>query len=240
MQKIVGLVCLGIAILCAWTLGSGQILIVFLKAVGFVLGAAAGMTILFLPKNSPEEKENEKQIENFTGKTDSLIHELKDLATVLRRDGMIAAEGFVQKIHDPLLQRLVQYLMEGFESDAIQSVIDHRRNNIRVQFNTNDVWMQDLADRCIWAGIIGVVVTAAVATAPTAGVLLMPFGVGFLCSGIVQALNISENRSARWQFEEYLDLISIALAGMSKGLHADMIEAQMVSRVGRNPPAKQK
>lgn len=53
-----------------------------------------------------------------------LIEEIVKIATVARKEGVLAVEGQRDSIQDPLFKRTIKYVIDGFEPNTVKEIID--------------------------------------------------------------------------------------------------------------------
>ncbi len=91
-----------------------------------VLGGTLGATLLAFPMEDvrrafellPLVYRNEAQ------NVGPLIAEIVQVATTVRRDGLIAVEATRAQIADPLLKRGIKYVIDGFDAAAVREILE--------------------------------------------------------------------------------------------------------------------
>ncbi|MBC7690915.1 MAG: flagellar motor protein [Methylotenera sp.] len=55
---------------------------------------------------------------------DTLVSEIGEIATVARKEGLLAVDSQISKVSDPLLKKCLKHVVDGFDANAIREIID--------------------------------------------------------------------------------------------------------------------
>lgn len=124
-----------------------------------VIGGALGATLLDLPwESTMMALKNVKSV--FFGahhNYENLVSQVSNLASIARKDGLLALEKERGNIEDPLLREAIKFAVDGLEpnlvSQILESRIDHRlhANEMAAKFYSQ------LSAYCPTVGILGAV-----------------------------------------------------------------------------------
>jgi chemotaxis protein MotA len=86
-----------------------------------------------------------------------LIAEITRIATVARKEGVLAVEGQRESIQDPLFKRTIKYVIDGFEPNTVKEIIETEINlKFEEEENAGKVW-EGAGGYAPTIGIIGAV-----------------------------------------------------------------------------------
>jgi chemotaxis protein MotA len=91
-----------------------------------VVGGTLGATLLAYPAEDVKRAFELLPLiyRHAEGGTQPVIAEVVQVATLVRRDGLIAAEAMRAQIREPMLARGIKYVIDGFEPSAVREILD--------------------------------------------------------------------------------------------------------------------
>lgn len=100
--------------------------LVSFSAALIVLGGALGAVLTASPMGDviASLKHLKASITERKGDIPQLMTQLVELATVARRDGVLALEGKLQEIKDPFLKRSLGFLVDGVEASVARTALE--------------------------------------------------------------------------------------------------------------------
>jgi chemotaxis protein MotA len=100
--------------------------LVSVSAAMIVMGGALGSVLVATPMGDVVAglKAIKETISERKGDIPQLMAQLVDLATVARRDGVLALEGKLQEVKDPFLKRSLGFLVDGVEASVARTALE--------------------------------------------------------------------------------------------------------------------
>lgn len=87
----------------------------------------------------------------------SLMAQLVDLATVARRDGVLALEGKLAEINDPFLKRALGFLVDGVEASVARNTLETEVSVEEEEGMVSAKFWGDFGALCPTVGVLGAV-----------------------------------------------------------------------------------
>lgn len=158
LATVIGLVLGTVLVLFAILLGGSIALFLDLVSVLIVLGGGISATVIrFGMKDITNAMKVAKNA--FSDKTPSigeLIDKLEELATIARKEGILALERVT--FDDPFLQKGVNYLVDGADSEQLQSLLYTDIDNTAARHELGSKIFSSLGDAAPAFGMIGTLV----------------------------------------------------------------------------------
>ncbi len=158
LATIVGLVFGTILVLVAILLGGSITLFLDLVSILIVLGGGISATVIrFGIKDITNAIKVAKNA--FSDKTPSigeLIDKLEELATIARKEGILALERV--SFDDPFLQKGINYLVDGADSEQLQSLLYTDIDNTASRHEIGSKIFSSLGDSAPAFGMVGTLV----------------------------------------------------------------------------------
>jgi chemotaxis protein MotA len=165
-----------------------------------------------------------------------LIAEIIRIATIARKEGVLAVEGQKDTIQDPLFKKSIKYVIDGFEPNTVKEIID---NEIYIAFEEEEaagkVWegaggyaptigiigavlglihvMKSLDDPSKIGGGIAVAFVATVYGVGSANLLLIPWGT-----------KIKRKAAQRMMAKE---VVKLGVVGIQEGLNPHFLQEKL-------------
>ncbi len=158
LATVVGLVFGTILVLVAILLGGSITLFLDLVSILIVLGGGISATVIrFGIKDITNAIKVAKNA--FSDKTPSigeLIDKLEELATIARKEGILALERV--SFDDPFLQKGINYLVDGADSEQLQSLLYTDIDNTASRHEIGSKIFSSLGDSAPAFGMVGTLV----------------------------------------------------------------------------------
>jgi flagellar motor component MotA len=145
------------------------------------------------------------------------------ITETLRKEGLLAFEGYRAKIQDPLLQRGLKWLAEGFEFAVVEEWLGGEAQRLRANATRAERDFETLFE----FGVASVIVGAGVARALASGVVGSWMGASWaglptLVFGVAGLLWLASDRRAKFRDaqevrERHLVLVRLVVKGVSHG-----------------------
>ncbi len=87
----------------------------------------------------------------------SLMQQLVELATIARRDGVLALEGKMNEIQDPFLKRSLGFLVDGVEASVARNTLETEIEVEAEEGNVSAKLWGDFGALCPTVGVLGAV-----------------------------------------------------------------------------------
>lgn len=87
----------------------------------------------------------------------SLIGQLVELATVARRDGVLALESKLTEVKDPFLKRALGFLVDGVEASVARATLEQEVEMEAEEGNVSAKFWGDFGALCPTVGVLGAV-----------------------------------------------------------------------------------
>ena len=165
-----------------------------------------------------------------------LIAEIVRIATIARKEGVLAVEGQKESIQNPLFKRSIRYVIDGFEPNTVKEIID---NEITVAYEEEEaagkVWegaggyaptigiigavlglihvMKSLDDPSKIGGGIAVAFVATVYGVGSANLILIPWGT-----------KIKRKAAQRMLAKE---VVKLGVVGIQEGLNPHFLQEKL-------------
>jgi chemotaxis protein MotA len=172
-----------------------------------------------------------------------LMVQLVELATVARRDGVLALEGKLAEINDPFLKRALSFLVDGVEASVARSTLEQEIEVESEEAGVGAKFWVDFGSLCPTVGVLGAVfglihvmenlddpskLGPGIAVAFVATV----YGVGF--ANLI-CLPIGNKLKRRLHLEkERKTLIAEGVLSIQEGLNPRILEEKLKSYAGKH------
>ncbi len=144
------------------------------------------------------------------------------LTETLRKEGLLAFEGYRSKIQDLLLQRGLKWLAEGFEFGVVEEWLSGEAQRIRAGAAKSERDFEALFEFGVASVVVGAVVaralggaSAEISAAPWSGLPTLAIGVSVLLLFLSEAR--SKFRDLQEVRERHLVLVRMVIKGVSQG-----------------------
>ncbi len=171
----------------------------------------------------------------------SLMAQLVDLATIARRDGVLALESKMAEIKDPFLKRALGFLVDGVEASVARSTLEMEIDVEQEEGNVNAKLWGDFGALCPTVGVLGAVLglihvmenldnPSALGPGIATAFVATVYGVGV--ANLI-ALPISNKIKRRVHIEkERKTLIAEGVLSIQEGLNPRILEEKLKSYAG--------
>jgi chemotaxis protein MotA len=204
-----------------------------------VMGGATGAILLSYPLSDLKRAFTEGMrlvFKNYDTDYRPLIEEIIKVATVARKEGVLAIEGMRNSIQDPKLKRALKFVIDGFEPKTVSEILDTEAFHEFEETEISGKLLEGFGGYTPTVGIIGAVIglifvmnnldkpdkigpgiaVAFVATIYGVGfanLLFMPMGTKVKrMAGIIQMRN---------------ELIKVGIAGIQEGLNPHFLKEKL-------------
>ncbi|MDP3234172.1 MAG: flagellar motor protein [Myxococcales bacterium] len=175
--------------------------------------------------------------------TVSLIGQLVDLATIARRDGVLALEGKLAEVKDPFLKRSLGFLVDGVEATVARDTLE---TEIEIEAEEDTVkakFWGDFGALCPTVGVLGAVLglihvmenldnPAALGPGIAVAFVATVYGVGV---ANLMALPLSNKIKRKIALEkERKTLIAEGVLAIQEGLNPRILEEKLKSYGGHH------
>jgi flagellar motor component MotA len=170
-----------------------------------------------------------------------LIGELEQLASAIRRDGLLASESLRRDLKNPLMKYLLKRIMDGYEKVHLNQIV---RNQM---FRYQELFMiaKNFYEHCLQVipvvGLVGSLfmimdfLSTPKASAGSIAAVFVPFVVSLLGQQFVQALFQERLVVALDRCRLYYIILEEGMSGIQDGLNAELLRDKMLCRLGENP-----
>lgn len=169
---------------------------------------------------------------------EKLVQELYDLASVVRRDGLLGAENIRKNIKDEKLHYLTKRLMDGYEKKNILQWIHNQRDFegfwIQQVHQLQERFLSVIPSVGIFM-VLGMLIYFFVAgemSSVRLGIGILPFGLSIALQLLVNAVSIDPIHSAKVSSICYFRILEEGLMGISEGINAEFLREQLIARLG--------
>ena len=137
--------------------------LVSLSAALIVVGGALGAVLTATPMGDmiASVKALKEALSDRKGDIPLLMTQLVELATVARRDGVLALEGKLQELKDPFLKRSLGFLVDGVEASvartALETEIDMEAEELVVAAKTYETFGGFLPTVGVLGAVLGLI-----------------------------------------------------------------------------------
>lgn len=130
-----------------------------LPAFMIVIGGAFGATLLDIPWNSTILAIKRLKMA-FIGahlNYEALVEQVANLASIARKDGLLALEKERENIENPLLKEAIKFAVDGLEPNLVSQILESRIEHRSHEQEMAAKFYQQLAAYCPTVGILGAV-----------------------------------------------------------------------------------
>ena len=160
-----------------------------------------------------------------------IIHEIDELAVIIRRDGLLVAESYRKNLKDKKLQYLVKRSMDGFEKKQLLSWVESQASFQEEQFSL----LQNFLDRVLLmipvVGLLGSVLQLMHQPVSLASAFV-PFLIALVAQLLLQALVQENLNESKRRSHLYYALLTEGISGIMDGVTAEFIREQLAARMG--------
>ena len=247
LASVIGLPLALSAVLGGMILEGGHLSsIMGLAAFIIVIGGALGATMLETP------------FENFTTGLklavmvfkgnhhhfDELVQQVVQLATIARKDGLLALEKEKENVKDPLLKDALQFAIDGLEPNLVSSILEARTDHRSHHNTTSAKLWASFANYCPTVGILGAVLglihvmenldnPAAIGPGIATAFIATVYGVGF--SNLIFMPMGNKLKALLAHDQAYYDMVRVGIRDIQQGTSPSIIASHMLSIIDETP-----
>lgn len=207
----------------------------FLSLLLIVSGVIA-YAFFLLPKSF--EYGGIQKLKNFA-KIDplALVKTIHEVASVVRKDGLLATESLRRDLKDPWLQYSLKKMIDGFDKNAIIPAIRNEHLRFHEQFLTLEIYKERVTSSIALFGLAGSLSHLMRFLAKDDTILIAASFVPFLFALLIQ-LSVSAWIQNKIDFmldqsRLYYALLESGVAGIQDGLNADVLQDQLMARLNQ-------
>ncbi|MCU0699096.1 MAG: flagellar motor protein [Myxococcaceae bacterium] len=172
-----------------------------------------------------------------------LITQLVDLATIARRDGVLALEGKLAEVKDPFMKRALGFLVDGVEASVARGTLETEIEIEAEEGNVQAKFWGDFGALCPTVGVLGAVMglihvmenldnPAALGPGIAVAFVATVYGVGV---ANLMALPLSNKIKRKIHIEkERKTLIAEGVLAIQEGLNPRILEEKLKSFGGHH------
>lgn len=202
-----------------------------------LLLVSAGVTsyALFLFPQSLEEHGFKKLKSFSTIHPVDLITSVHEIASVVRKDGLLSTEGLRKDLKDHWLQYALKKMMDGFDKNTIVAVIRNEHLRFHEQFLSVEVYKERVSSSIVLFGLAGTLAHIMHFLAKDDPTLIAASLVPFLISILIQVV-FSAWAQHRIDFltdqsRLYYAILENGVSGIQDGVNADLLRDQLMARI---------
>lgn len=133
--------------------------IIGLAAFVIVIGGALGATLLDIPWEGTMLALKRAKLAFFGAhhNYEALVEQVSNLASIARKDGLLALEKERENIQDPLLREAIKFAVDGLEPNLVSQILESRIDHRSHESETAAKFFTQLSAYCPTVGILGAV-----------------------------------------------------------------------------------
>ncbi len=209
--------------------------------ISFLLVASGSIALAGI--QFPEELDNghfQQLLNAHRAPIKQLTQEIEELAIVIRRDGLLAAEGLRKEMKDPLLKYLIKKVMDGFERPHLVQVVQNQAKRQEELFSMLQSYFDRVLQMIPVVGLIGSLFMMmdyfrAPSSALVLSIVFAPFLVALFFQLLLQSFYQKQITDALDRGRLYFTIVEEGIIGIQEGLNADLLRDKIQFRLLRNP-----
>ncbi len=162
IATILGLIIATVGILGGYMIEGGSLLgLISLASALIVLGATIGATFISMPIR--ELKEVPKLLKlvliEINYDYSALIDKITELATIARKEGILALEPLAQQVDNKFLANGIMMVVDGMDKEAAKSIMEAEINSVQERHGQRAKIFEVAGGYCPTMGILGTVMS---------------------------------------------------------------------------------
>ena len=194
---------------------------------------------LFLYPRSFEEQGLKKLFAFAAMKPHALVNTISDIASVVRKDGLLATESIRKDLKDPWLKYSLKKMIDGYDKNVIIHVIRNEHLRYHEQFLSLEKYKDRISTTIPLVGLAGSLAHVMSFLAKNEPGLIAASFIPFLFSILFQLFFSSWGQSRidflLDQFRLYYALLENGISGIQEGTNAEVLKDQLFGRLAEKP-----
>lgn len=211
-----------------------------------VIGGAFGAALLQTPFDSfiYSVKNIAYPFKGANHNYDALVEQVVKLATIARKDGLLALEKERENIEDEMLADALRFAIDGLEPNLVQSILEARIDYKMERYGEIGKFFMDFGTYCPTVGILGAVLglihvmenldnPAAIGPGIAVAFIATVYGVGF--SNLIFLPLGNKVKNLVGHEHHYYEMIKIGVKDIQLGTSPTIIASHLLSVVNQQP-----
>lgn len=205
--------------------GLAQALFIFLS----VLSGVGSVAFMQLPDELTEDQFKLIQSGHIHD-LPRVIQEWVELASEVRKNGLLGAEGVRKSLQDQNLIYLTKRMVDGYDKKQILPWIHNQREYEGFWLQQVHQFQERISQLIPTVGILAtlILLMMGLKIAP----LLFPLVVSVVLQFIFHSITLHKIHTAKLQSVAYFRILEEGLLGVAEGMNADFLNDQLVARLG--------